>query len=212
MNWSKILLLAPALALAQQAKAADFDELIGESRDPAPRLRWGAAGLFGANSFPTGGNPSVSSVPGAQGIGGLSVALTIGGQWTELLSTSLELGGTIGIGAEARGSVLLGLTPLNWLSLGVGPELGAASVDQCTGGTGFYGGGGPQTCEAFSAGYFAGELRVDFLPGAGPGEERTRRSFDIAIEGVAGASLATVPAGANSMGWGFYLLLGYLQY
>ena len=103
--------------------------------------------------------------------------------------------------------MLLGLTPLNWFSLGVGPELGADTAEQCQGGW-----SSPLMCKTFSAGYLAGEVRLDFLPGAGPGEEPTRRSFDIAIDGVAGASLVPVHAGVNSMGWGIYLLFGYLQY
>ena len=217
---SKVSLLLLTLAPSGFGLAAETWDSPGEvspsapapDSAPTPRVRFGVAGLIGGNGFYTGGIPNAGPRPGLNGAGGIGVSLRLGLQWDELMSLEVEAAGDLGAGGEARGSLLVSFTPVDWFSVGVGPAFGANSGDVCTGTSenSFY----CQNSSSYSAGYGAAELRIDFLPGVGPsyGVARVRRSFDIGIEALAGAALVGVPTGARAQSVGLYLVLGYLQY
>jgi hypothetical protein len=210
-----LLTLAPsAFAVGAETRDSSEDGLASDWA-PTPRIRFGAAGLLGGNGFYTGGIPYTGLLfgPGQNGAGGIGVSLHVGVQWDELMSLEVEAAGDFGFAEEARGSLLLSFTPVDWFSVGVGPSFGANFASECTSTFSLFGPAPPSTCGNYSAGYGAAELRIDFLPGVGLREfARTRRSFDIGIEALAGAALVGVPAGAQAQSVGLYLMLGYLQY
>jgi hypothetical protein len=175
--------------------------------EPAPRLRFGIDFLLGGNSIYTPGS-NQEGAGGTNGTGGIGLHLRGGVQLNELLSVELDFGGLLGPLLETRGAVLVGFTPLDWLSLGVGPAVGYQSGTECPLLC------APPVCPSYAGTYVASVERIDFLPGVGapPGVPRIRRSFDIGLVGMVGAATAGAPQGKSPVGVGLYLVLGYLQF
>jgi len=181
---------------------------------PAPvaelttRLRFGLGLVLGANGIYV--PSSNSSGEGTQGAGGVGLSVQLGPQWSELFSTEIEFTGLFWpLLPDVRVAVLAGLTPLDWLSLSMGPALGYAGGTQC-GYVLFL----IPDCESFGGTYAGGEARIDYFPGVGPPSRlpRTRSSFDLGIVALAGAAFAGAPNGESPLGWGLYLELGFAQF
>ena len=117
-------------------------------------------------------------------------------QWTELLSTEIEvtvLGGPLLL--EGRVALLVGFTPPDWaFSLGIGPAAGCEAMTTA----GFNLFGAPSA--GYSGNYVGGEARIDFLPGVGPmtAFPRARRSFDIGVVAVVWAPAMGAAQGRNA--------------
>ena len=173
--------------------------LVGQ---PTPRVRVGADLVLGANGIFVPASDSHGAY-GTHGTGGIGFSFRIGPQWSELLSTEIELTGLFGPLLEGRAAVVLGLTPLDWLSLSIGPAAGDESGTESFCGT-----------QSYSGAYFGGIARIDYFPGVGPptGIPRSRGSFDLGLVALVAAPGSGPPQGDSLFGWGLYLELGYLQF